>query len=193
MPAHQKHPDHRARRNATAPMVRLPTKGRTGRVPAWPLGADIKIDTEIELKKLEISEIETEIDWEGTARRRSELRRKRDRVRRRIRELEAMRTAAGRLEKEIWKSLWKTPQAVQWEKRGWHREVALFARHQAKAEAGSLDDSKEARMREDRLGLNDKAMKALGWEIVDDAGEQTAPRRRSARNSSKYRDLRVVK
>ncbi len=71
------------------------------------------------------------------------------------------------------------------------REVALYARHQAKAEGGSLDDAKEARQREDRLGLNDLAMLRLRWEIAEPASAQTTTTR-TRRSSSKYRDLRVV-
>lgn len=186
-----KHPDHRARRNATVAMTRL--YARTGRPPAWPLGADVELDTQIELLKLEIKDVDNEIEWEGAARRRAALRRSRDRKVKRQRELEAMRKAASRLEKEIWKDLWKTPQSTQWEKRGWFREVALFARHQAKAESGSLEDAKEARAREDRLGLNDTAMLRLRWEIADEAeAAPRAPAPRSKRNSSKYRGLKVV-
>lgn len=188
-----KHPDHRARKNATVAMTRLPAEGRKGRAPAWPLGADVELDTQIELVKLEIKDLDNEIDWEGTARRRAELRRRRERRVKRQRELEALRKAATRLEREIWTALWKTPQATQWEKRGWYREVALFARHQAKGESGSLDDAKEARQREDRLGLNDQAMQRLRWEIDDPASANTGPVKRSTRNSSKYRDLKVVK
>lgn len=188
-----KHPDHRARRNSTVAMTRLPAEGRTGRAPAWPLAADVQLDTEIELIKLEIKDIDDEISWEGAARRRAALRRTRDRKVKRQRELEAMRKAAGRLEREIWTALWKTPQATQWAKRGWYREVALFARHQAKGEAGSLDDAKEARQREDRLGLNDQAMLRLRWEIDEPKSTSTVPAKRSTRNSSKYRDLKVVK
>lgn len=187
-----KHPDHRARRNATVAMTKLPAEGRTGRTPAWPLGADVELDVQIEMVKLEVKDIDDDINWEGTARRRSELRRKRERRVKRQRELEAMRKGASRLEKEIWKQLWSTPQATQWEKRKWFREVALFARHQAKGECGSLDDAKEARQREDRLGLNDQAMLRLRWEISDPAGAQSGPAPRSRRNASKYRGLRVV-
>lgn len=188
-----KHPDHRARRNATVAMTKLPAEGRKGRAPAWPLGANVELDTAIELIKLEIKDIGDEIEWEGAARRRSALRRSRDRKVKKQRELEARRKAASRLEKEIWAGLWKTPQATQWERRGWFREVALFARHQALAEAGSLDDSKEARAREDRLGLNDAAMLKLRWEIADSAASTSGPpARRSKRNNSRYRDLRVV-
>jgi hypothetical protein len=187
-----KHPDHRARRNATVAMTRLPAAGRTGRAPAWPLGANVQLDTAIEMTKLEIKDIDTEIEWAGEARRRSALRRQKDRKLKRVRELEAQRKAATRIEKEIWTALWKTPQATQWEKRGWFREVALFARHQALGESGSLDDAKEARAREDRLGLNDMSMLRLRWEIDEPASASRGPAPRSKRNSSKYRDLRVV-
>lgn len=173
-------------------MTQLPAGGRTGRAPKWPLGADVQLDTAIELSRLAVREIDQEIEWATTARDRSSLRRKREKQTKRIRELEAMRKAASRTEREIWAELWKTPQATQWEKRGWYREVALFARHQAKAEAGSLDDAREARMRESLIGLNDAAMLRLRWEVADTAKE-SAPRKRSARNSSKYRGLKVVK
>lgn len=188
-----KHPDQRARRNATMAMTKLPKSGRPGRAPAWPLQGDIGIETEIHLTKRTIAAIKDEIEWATTARDRSAQRRKMDRAQKRLAELEAMKKFVASTERAIWTSLWKTPQATQWEKRGWFREVAMFARHQAKAEAGSLDDAKEARQREDRLGLNDMAMLRLRWEIVDDtATAAKGPTRKSKRNSSKYGDLKVV-
>lgn len=187
-----KHPDQRARRNASVAMTQLPAAGRPGRAPAWPLGSDVGIETEIELTKLAIKGIEDEIEWATTSRDRSAQRRKLERARKQLAKAQAMKKAASNLEREIWRALWKTPQAVQWERRGWYREVALYARHQAKAEAGSLDDSKEARQREDRLGLNDMAMLRLRWEIVSEVAEERQPARRSKRNSSKYGDLQVV-
>lgn len=188
-----KEASQRARRNAGVAMTKLQADGRKGKpMPKWPLAGDVQLDTDIELAKLEIKDIDDEIAWRSTARERAALRRRADRIRKKIRQLEAMRKAATRAEQEIWKSLWTLPQAVQWAKRGWYREVALYARHQAKAEAGSLDDSKEARQREDRLGLNDQAMLRLRWEIVDTAAAATGPRRRSTRNTKKYGDLRVV-
>lgn len=184
--------DQRARRNSTFAMTRLPAAGRAGRAPAWPLGVDVSIETEIELTKLAIAGLKKDAEWETTSRERSAARRKLERATEKLAKLQAMKKAAGATEKQIWTALWKTPQATQWEKRGWFREVALYARHQAKAEAGSLDDSKEARQREDRLGLNDMAMLRLRWEIVDDAAQATGPTRRSRRNTSQYGDLRVV-
>lgn len=184
--------DQRARRNATVAMTRLPANGRTAKAPPWPLGVDVGIETEIELTKLLIKAAQQELEWATTSKDRSAQRRKIERANKQLAKLQAMKKAAGASEKEIWAALWKTPQATQWEKRGWFREVALYARHQAKAEAGSLDDSKEARQREDRLGLNDMAMLRLRWEIVDVAATGRAPAPKSRRNSSKYRGLKVV-
>lgn len=189
----QKDPSQRARRNATIAMTKLPRSGRKAAAPKWPLGSDVKLETAIEMLKLDIKDIAEDIEWGSTARDRSAARRRQERAKKKLRELEAMRKAASATEKQIWTALWKTPQATQWELRGWFREVALYARHQAKAEAGSLDDSKEARMREDRLGLNDRAMKDLKWEIIDDSGASTRPTPRARRSSSRYGDLRVVK
>lgn len=184
--------DQRARRNASVSMTRLPAGGRTGRAPAWPLEGDILVETAIHQTKREIAAIKDEVEWATTARDRSAQRRKLDRATKKLAELEALKKFVGKTERTIWAALWKTPQATQWERRGWFREVALYARHQAKAEAGSLDDSKEARQREDRLGLNDLAMLRLRWEIADEAATSNGPGLKSKRNSSKYRDLRVV-
>lgn len=184
--------DQRARRNATVAMIRLPADGRKGRAPAWPLDADIGIDAELFEAKRNLLDIRDELKWATTARDRSALRRKQDRLNKKVAELEAKKKFTTAAEKKIWAALWKTPQSTQWQKRGWFREVALYARHQAKAESGSLDDSKEARQREDRLGLNDLAMLRLRWEIVSAAEAAPGPQRRSKRNSSKYRNLRVV-
>lgn len=184
--------DQRARRNPGVAMTRLPQSGRTGRAPAWPLGSDTQLETSIALTKLTLKDIADEVEWGSNARERAAGRRRLDRAKKKLAELEAMRKAAGAIERQIWTALWKTPQATQWEKRGWYREVALYARHQAKAEAGSLDDSKEARQREDRLGLNDMSMLRLRWEIVDDTATTRSPAPRSRRNAGKYGGLKVV-
>lgn len=184
--------DQRARRNATVAMTVLPAEGRSGRAPVWPLASDSKLDVDIALTKLAIKGMADELEWLGSARERSAMRRKIDRAKKHLLETEAMKKAASVEERKIWTALWKTPQATQWEKRGWFREVALFARHQAKAEAGSLDDAKEARQREDRLGLNDMAMLRLRWTVQDTASAKPAPRSRSRQNAGKYRGLKVV-
>lgn len=187
-----KAPEHRARRNASVNMTQLPAAGRPGRAPTWPLGSDIQLETAVALAKLAIKDIEDDLEWATTSKDRSAHRRKLTAAKKKHAELEARRKAATAIEREIWKALWKTPQSTQWEKRGWYREVALYARHQAKAEGGSLDDAKEARQREDRLGLNDLAMLRLRWEIAAPAEQQKATPPRGRRSNSKYRDLRVV-
>lgn len=187
-----KDPDKRARRNATIAMIRLPAEGRKGKLPPWPLGADVGIETKIIGLEHELRAIEADLETCTVSRDKAALRRKRQRCEAQLREAKATKTLLARGEKKLWADLWKLPQAVQWEKRGWYREVALFVRHQLKAEAGSLDDSKEARQREDRLGLNDQAMQRLRWEIVADAATQRGPAPKSTRNSSKYRNLKVV-
>lgn len=184
--------DQRARRNATVAMTRLPASGRTGRAPAWPLGADVGLETKVVALEADLRSVDVELDQCTVSRDKAALRRKRQRIDSQLRETKAMKLLLARNEKKLWADLWKLPQATQWEKRAWYREVALFVRHQLKAEAGSLDDSKEARQREDRLGLNDQSMLRLRWAIVDDAEQQTGPAPKSRRNSSKYRNLKVV-
>ncbi len=104
-----------------------------------------------------------------------------------------MKAFLAKNEKKLWADLWKTPQATQWAKLGWTREVAQYVRHKVKGEGGSLDDAKEARQLSDRLGLSPLALLRLRWEIIDDSDAVASPARRSRRNSSKYRDLKVVK
>lgn len=184
--------DQRARRNPTYAMTRLPAEGRKKRAPAWLLAGDLEIETKIFFEEQHLAELKDELEWATTARARTGIRAKQQRAKKKVAELKALNAFVTKTEKTIWAALWKTPQATQWEKRGWFREVALYARHQAKAEAGSIQDSAEARQREDRLGLNDMAMLRLRWEIVDTSATGTAPRTRSKRNSSRYRNLRVV-
>lgn len=71
-------------------------------------------------------------------------------------------------EAELWKQLWASPQAVAWEELGWARTVARYARIAIVAERRGANAAvmSEARQLEDRLGLNPKAMRSLGWDIV---------------------------
>jgi hypothetical protein len=94
-------------------------------------------------------------------------------------------------EQSLWAQLWASPQAVVWEELGWIRVVARYTRTTVTAEE-PLTSRKwltlgikptavtqlmaEARQLEDRLGLNPKAMKTLGWEVsgataVEDTGD----------------------
>jgi hypothetical protein len=78
-------------------------------------------------------------------------------------------------ERTLWRAIWRTPQAVAWERFGWTVEVALYCRWVALAEAGSLTAATEARQLSDRLGLTPLALLRLRWEIVEDeVGAQRA-------------------
>lgn len=187
-----KHPDRRARTNATVAMTRLPAAGRTGRAPAWPLDADLATETAILLGKRQVKALEDDLDSAGTARDRAAIRRKLQRATTTLAEAQAMKAFLAKHERKLWGDVWKTPQATQWEKLGWTREVAQYVRHKVKGEGGSLDDAKEARQLSDRLGLSPLALLRLRWEIADAAAANTAPAARSRRNSSRYRDLKVV-
>jgi hypothetical protein len=76
-------------------------------------------------------------------------------------------TKATKPELELWAQLWASPQATAWEELGWVRTVAKYARVEIRAERSRATGAvmSESRQLEDRLGLNPKAMRSLGWEI----------------------------
>lgn len=74
----------------------------------------------------------------------------------------------GLRETALWFELWRTPQAVAWERDRSGREVAMYVRWSIKAESLDRDAASEARQLADRLGLNSKALRALMWEIPAD-------------------------
>lgn len=71
-------------------------------------------------------------------------------------------------EMDLWRELWRTPQAVMWERFGWTRVVARYTRYVIAAEALDKDAMSEARQLEDRLGLSPKAMRLLLWTVATD-------------------------
>jgi hypothetical protein len=77
-------------------------------------------------------------------------------------------------ERRLWRDLWKTPQAVEWERLGWTRVVARYVRCVLFAETVmEATPMSEARQLEDRLGLTPKAMRLLLWTIsVDEVSEK---------------------
>ncbi len=182
-----KHPDQRRRRNARPVMRRLPSEGRKGRAPSWPLPPDVKVAAAIKSFKRQREMLEAQIDG-GTATRGAPARlAKLDQL---IAELEAQLKESSALEKKLWAELWKTPQAVAWEELGYNREVAQYARWKALAELGDLDAAKEARHLSDRLGLTPLAMLRLQWEIArDEVGEK---RESTPSASGSRRRLRAV-
>lgn len=79
----------------------------------------------------------------------------------------------NKAELTLWDQLWASPQAAAWEELGWMRTVARYCRITIAAEKRSATAAvmSESRQLEDRLGLNPKAMRSLGWEIVAAAPE----------------------
>lgn len=73
-------------------------------------------------------------------------------------------------EREAWAQLWRTPQAVAWERLGWTRTVARYCRVMVQCEKANAPASKlaQATALEDRLGLTPKAMRLLLWVVVED-------------------------
>lgn len=75
---------------------------------------------------------------------------------------------ASRAEQVLWLELWASPQAVAWDELGWTRTVARYTRITIAAERPNATAAVmgESRQLEDRLGLNPKAMRSLGWEVT---------------------------
>ncbi len=154
----------RDRKEDQAGWTMLPASGRDGRTPKWPLPPDVRLSAALELAEREREVIEAQLD-SGDAPRGAAA--KLSKLDQRIAELQARLRVLGGMEVELWKSLWKTPQAVAWERLRWTREVALYVRWQVQAELGDLEAGKEARQWSDRLGLNPTALLRNRWRIVD--------------------------
>ncbi|MCO1575490.1 hypothetical protein M8C13_06930 [Crossiella sp. SN42] len=87
-------------------------------------------------------------------------------------------------ESALWTTLWRTPQAVAWERLDWLVEPALYVRLVAAAEAKHLKSAAEARQWSDRLGLSPLALLRLRWEITEDEPGDTEPSGREAADST---------
>lgn len=173
------------RRNPRVGMTVLPAAGRAGRTPRWPLPDNPRLTARINLLQDAIDELEERELADGKLSRtdRTALTRKRES----LAIAEAERDAIRETEKVLWRELWRTPQACEWERLRWTREVAQYVRWKAAAECGDLDAGKESRQYADRLGLTPKGLRGLMWVIAPDevaaaradrAAEQSAQRRR---------------
>jgi hypothetical protein len=78
-------------------------------------------------------------------------------------------------ERQAWRQLWATPQAVAWEQLGWTRTVGRYCRIMVACEKPDATAAMHAQATamEDRLGLTPKAMRLLLWQIAaDEVGEK---------------------
>lgn len=178
-----KHPSRRARRNnLTTGFERLPSSGRSGKVPPWPLEPNVELTAQAEAAQDRVREIEAELAAGATGRQLGNLRRQLDQARLR----EAVATARwdreSELELELWNQLWSTPQATMWESStAYARMLAQFVRWNVKAEQGDLDAAREARIRGREFGLTPLTLMGLRAEIqrANDA-EVRGERRRAS-------------
>lgn len=168
----------RDRPSDQAGWTHIPAAGRSGKPPAWPLPADLRLSSLLEQAEVNVEMLSAQIEA-GTASRGAVA--KVARLDQTIALLKSKLAVVGDLELALWKDLWKTPQAVVWESLKWVREVALYARWQVQGELGDLDAAKEARQWSDRLGLNPTALLRNRWRIVASVDEKkqtsSGPRR----------------
>ena len=115
----------RRRRNATVAMTKLPAEGRTGPVPDWPLIPDVTTKARRDLAAVKVERLEDDLaaaQDEGNNPDRIE--RRLDAAREKLAILEAQLAEQQALELRLWDDLWTLPQAVQWERLSWMRDVA---------------------------------------------------------------------
>lgn len=158
-------------------------------MPTWPLPRNPRLVAMIQLEQDAVDELEEkELDGGLSRTEVTKLTRTRQRLAVRQAELDAIEET----EKELWKKLWRTPQACEWARLKWDRDVAQYVRHKAAAEIGSLDDSREARQRGHHLGLTPKGMKDLMWTIgVDQVAEKRAAKKAAAQDDEVSRRRRA--
>lgn len=140
----------------------LPSEGRKGNPPAWPLQ---------KWRELEKHKPADERD-------------------------DVAARAIDARELKIWREIWRTPQAAQWERLGWKHDVAMYVRMLVGAEAGQMKAASEARQWSDRLGLTQMAMLRNRWRVATDEvatkRSETVPKASAKRASSRDR-LHVVR
>lgn len=162
--------DQRRRRNATVAMTQLPAEGRGNkRAPNWPLIPDVVLTARRELAATKVERLEYDLQELQEANLPvMAVERRLDTARETLAITEAQLREQRKLEAALWKDLWRLPQAVQWERLGWMRDVAQYVRHKTLGELGDLDHAKEARQWSDRLGLTPMSMLRLRWVVASD-------------------------
>lgn len=70
-------------------------------------------------------------------------------------------------ELELWRRLWKTPQAAEWERLGQELEVGMYVRRLAEAEVPGSSSSLGTLVRQlsENLGLSIPGMLRLRWHL----------------------------
>lgn len=157
------------RRNARPAAMTLPSGGRKGATPKWPLLPDLDLKVRLQMAETTVENLSGETLTPAD-------KRKLDNANRLVIELTYKIENVEAVEKQLWAELWKTPQAVAWARLGYTREVAQYCRFKVYAEWGDMDAAKESRQMSDRLGLSPLAMLRLQWQISDDVPAAPAAR-----------------
>ena len=187
-----KDPEKRARRNATPALTALPEQGRTGRVPAWPLPVDLVRTTRLKVLRARIKDMQVLADDpDMPAKQRAQLDQDMAGLIETAAIIDEQLKQARKHEGALWRDLWKTPMAVEWERLRWTREVALYVRMQVQAELGDGKAASEARLRGDLLGLTPMSLLRLRWRVQPREQAATAAAPRSGARA-KYGHLRAV-
>lgn len=133
-------------------------------VPRWPLQSDVSNRARRAVAAETVDQLEADLDA-ASPRNRRKLQTAIGELREKLTVLDFLIAEQDRIERALWRELWKLPHANAWHELAWVRDVAQYVRHKARAELGSLDDAKEARQWSDRLGLNPAAFMRLRWKV----------------------------
>lgn len=179
-----KHPSRRSR--GTAGFKSLPSAGREGAVPEWPLPADASLQNSLDLFEDKVASLTANLEACTDGRKRGGIKRQLDNAANEAALLRIQVEQQHGLESEMWGMLWGTPQAKLWEdSAAFVRALAQFVRWNVKGEQGDLDAAKEARIRGREFGLTPLTLMGLKAEIerageAEDRGnrrrERTAPK-----------------
>lgn len=160
-------------------MTTLPSEGFSGEIPEWPLEPDVYLAAQVAKAKAKMIFAQRQVerhqddDW-----RRAEWEEKVLELSPNYEQAKIIWETAQETELRLWRLLWRTPQAVIWDKAGWIFEVAGYARLQAKSLIGDSKSATEARQWSNLLGINPLAMMKLRLEIenLDKAQDERSDR-----------------
>lgn len=176
-----KHPSRRARRNdPKAGFGVLPSEGRKGSTPKWPLPPDAKQVALKELADDKVASLTAELAEEEDGRAKGRLRRSLAAAEQSSAILALQIEQAKDAELELWALLWSTPQATMWDDSpAFSRMLAQFVRWNARAEQGDKEAAVEARLRGKEFGLTPLTLLGLKQEIeATEAAEEKGKARR---------------
>lgn len=191
-----KHPSVRNRRNDPRNDFRtLPSAGRPGAIPDWPLQPDARMVAELEFSRDRIASLQLQVEEETDGRKKGRLRRQLDKLQIAEGMLAIQLEHARDAELALWSEMWATPQAILWEETRSGREVAQYVRWKIRAEQGDVAAAREARQLSSLLGLTPLALLRMKAEIEKKAEQPgtsggSTPRRRPVKKGPKGDDPR---